>query len=162
MKTETSQKIKISDDINVNEAGTYHINYSVTDSHGNTSTLEVPVTVEKDGTIFENGALTPVAKEKGAAVTFDSDVDWTTPGTYHVSVTFTIDKADPEVIPSGAFVVDNDNDHSNAGNTGEHQSGNNKSPATGAPFIGCIIASVLLMMAIIIIIKKERIRIKSC
>ena len=91
-----TKNIKTSDDINVNETGTYHINYSVTDSHGNTSTLEVPVTVEKDGTIFENGALTPAAKE------------------------------------------------------------------TGAPFIGYIIASVLLMMAIIIIIKKERIRIKSC
>lgn len=48
-----TKNIKASDDINVNEAGTYHITYSVTDSHGNTSTLDVPVTVEKDGATIQ-------------------------------------------------------------------------------------------------------------
>ena len=43
-----SHKIQASHNVNTSVAGEYKINYSVTDSHGNTSSLEVPVIVTKD------------------------------------------------------------------------------------------------------------------
>ena len=43
-----SDRIQASHNVNTSEVGEYKINYSVTDSHGNTSNLEVPVTVTED------------------------------------------------------------------------------------------------------------------
>ena len=45
-----TKNITASDNINSAEAGTYHINYSVKDSNGNVSTLDVPVTILADFT----------------------------------------------------------------------------------------------------------------
>lgn len=43
-----SDKIKATHNVNTSEVGEYKINYSVTDSHGNTSNLDVPVIVTED------------------------------------------------------------------------------------------------------------------
>lgn len=43
-----TQNIQAKHNVNTNDVGQYEINYSVTDSHGNTKTIDVPVTVTDD------------------------------------------------------------------------------------------------------------------
>ena len=45
---EISTKIQMTGEVDIHEVGEYQINYSVTDSHGNKTTLTVPVTVTDD------------------------------------------------------------------------------------------------------------------
>ena len=46
-----SQSIKAKHNVDTSNTGNYKINYSVTDSHGNTTTIDVPVTVTNDQNI---------------------------------------------------------------------------------------------------------------
>lgn len=70
----------------------------------------ITVTDKEDGVIYENGKLTARATQKGANVTFESDVDWEHIGTYHVTITAIDSNDNITILVLEAVLVDNSDD----------------------------------------------------
>ncbi|MBC1801435.1 immunoglobulin-like domain-containing protein [Listeria booriae] len=104
----TSNIIVTANDVNVNQEGTYHVSYSVTDSDDNTTTKTITVTVTSndapvitavDKTLKKGASFDPMAgvtasdtedgNMTGNVTVTANDVDTSAVGTYHVTYSVT-------------------------------------------------------------------------
>nr|MBQ6241036.1 polysaccharide deacetylase family protein [Lachnospiraceae bacterium] len=75
LEGDISARIQVSGGVDVNQAGTYTLTYSVTDSYGNTGSATRQVTVKAKPTPTPPTPVTPVTGEKIVYLTFD-DGPW--------------------------------------------------------------------------------------